>query len=187
MGMRKIIPLALMALTLMGGTALADRGRWDRDTSHRAGGTTVRDSRWRGDHRDRDRRVYRNYDRDRRVYRQYDRDRYRRRVVVQRRPVYANNGRFVFGGNYYRAYSRPVIRQRYYDYRYRPQIVVENYDPVPGYIWVRGSWSWNGYEWIWTAGHYEPDPQYQQWYGYDSNGDGYADDYNYDPNYQYNY
>jgi len=174
--MRRIIPLALMALTLMGGTALADRGRWDRDTSHRSGGTVVRDSRWRGDHR--------NYNRDRRAYRTYDRDRYRRRVVVQRRPVYVNNGRFRFHDGYTRVYSRPVIRQRYYNYRYRPQLIVENYDPVPGYIWMQGSWSWNGYEWIWTAGHYMPDPSYQQQYDYD--GDGYPDDYNYDSGY-YNY
>lgn len=184
--MRKIIPLALMALTLMGGSALADRGRWDRDHHNRPGGTVVRDARWRGDqrtyNRNHDRRVYRNE----RIYRNHDRDRYRRRVVVQRRPVYVNNGRFVFGGSYYRAYSRPVIRQRYYDYRYRPQIIVENYDAVPGYIWVRGSWNWNGYEWLWTPGHYEPDPAYQQWYGYDTDGDGYADDYNYNPSY-YNY
>jgi hypothetical protein len=56
--------------------------------------------------------------------------------------------------------ARPIIHQRYYDYRYRPELIVENYGVRPGYYWVNGSWQWNGYEWIWYPGHYEPDPSY---------------------------
>lgn len=113
----------------MGGVALADRGRW-RDTSDRSGGIGVRDHR----HTYQDRRSDRRYDRrhDRRVYRN------NHRHVVQRRPVYVNNGRFVFNGGFSRTYTRPIIRQRYYDYRYRPQILVENYQPVAGYRWIPG-------------------------------------------------
>jgi len=143
---------------LVGGTAMADPERWrGRDTSHHSGGTVVRDSRYRDTNRDRPR------------YRQdYRRDRSYNRVRIDRRPVYLNNGRFVFHGGYTRAYNRPVIRQRYYDYRYRPSIVVENYDAVPGYIWVQGSWSWNGYEWIWQNGYYAPDPNWTEPYYSDS-------------------
>jgi hypothetical protein len=48
---------------------------------------------------------------------------------------------------------------------------------MPGYYWVPGQWSWNGYEWIWQAGHYQPDPNYvTPGYvdpGYADPGDGY--------------
>jgi len=160
--MRRII-LTAIALTLFGGVASADHWRrgWghrDRDTSWRSGGTVVT-----RDHRD-------NYE-----PRRYHRD----RVVVRRNPVYVSNNRFVFGGGIVRTYNRPVIRHRYYDVRYRPQVVVENCDPVEGYIWISGQWSWNGYEWIWTNGYYSPDPNYQDQYydnSYDNSGyynDGY--------------
>ncbi len=73
----------------------------------------------------------------------------------------------VRGGGYHGDYARrpiyvrrPIIRERYYDYYRRPAVVVENYGPVTGYYWVAGSWQWNGYEWIWQPGHYEPDPNY---------------------------
>jgi hypothetical protein len=23
-------------------------------------------------------------------------------------------------------------------------------------VWVRGGWQWNGYEWIWYPGHFQP-------------------------------
>jgi hypothetical protein len=59
-----------------------------------------------------------------------------------RRPIYLND--------------RPVIRERYFDYRVRPQVIVENYAPMDGYTWIAGAWQWNGAEWMWTAGHYEP-------------------------------
>jgi hypothetical protein len=90
-------------------------------------------------------------------------------------PSYRGNYRYarpVYNGGYYRYnyvrrpiyVERPVIRTHYYDVRYRPQILVENYPVRDGYYWVAGQWNWNGYEWIWTPGHYEPDPNY----GYDS-------------------
>ncbi|HEY0192326.1 MAG TPA: YXWGXW repeat-containing protein [Kofleriaceae bacterium] len=68
------------------------------------------------------------------------------RVVVHenvgyRRPIYMN---------------RPVIREHYYNYHRRPGLIVEEYGPRPGYIWVRGHWGWNGGEWMWTPGYYNP-------------------------------
>ena len=46
------------------------------------------------------------------------------------------------------------IHERYRDYRVRPRILVENYDPMPGYVWAPGGWQWNGAEWQWFGGHY---------------------------------
>lgn len=51
---------------------------------------------------------------------------------------------------------RPMIRERYYNFHRRPELIVESYGPREGYVWVRGGWQWNGYEWIWYPGHYEP-------------------------------
>lgn len=158
-GMKKIITAAV-ALMLFGGVASADRwhGHRDggRDTSHRPGGTEVRNRNYR------DNRVVvrdnRSYYRDNRGYRD------NRRVVVNRRPVYVNNGHYRFGNGINRVYHRPVIRHRYYDYRVRPQIIVENYDPVPGYVWVSGNWNWNGYEWQWTSGYFAVDTNYNEGY-----------------------
>ena len=56
--------------------------------------------------------------------------------------------------------GRPIIRERYFDYRFRPRIIVENYAPMAGYYWVPGGWQWNGYEWLWQPGHYQPDAAY---------------------------
>ena len=56
--------------------------------------------------------------------------------------------------------GRPFIGGRYYDYRYRPRLIVENYAPMAGYSWLSGSWQWDGQEWIWQPGHYEPDAAY---------------------------
>lgn len=162
---------------LFTGVASADREwRRHRDAS---GGTVIRDSR------------YRDYERPR--VRDYSRYRNYNRVRVDRRPVYVNNGRFVFHGGYYKPYRRPVINYRYYDYRVRPQIVVENYDPVPGYIWVQGQWHWSGYEWIWQSGHYAPDPNWSQPYYNDSyydnssyyDNESYYDNSSYDDNSSY--
>lgn len=87
-----------------------------------------------------------------------------RRVIV-RRPIYVNNGYFVgFHGGARIAYTRPVIREHYYDIHVRPAVVVENYPPQSGYIWVRGQWAWDGREWIWQSGHYEADPAYNNYY-----------------------
>ncbi len=161
----KIIPMALIALTLSGGVALADRDRGrGRDVSHRQGGVQVTPSR--GHDRVR-------YDNDRRYDRRYDRRdnrRYDRTVRVQRsRPTFRNN-RFYFTGGHYQAYQRPVIQYRYRNYYQRPALVVENIQPVSGYIWVQGNWQWDGYEWQWMPGHYEVDQSYQE---------PYYDNYNY--------
>jgi hypothetical protein len=76
---------------------------------------------------------------------------------VVRRPIYVR---------------RPIIRERYFDYRYRPRIIVENYAAMDGYYWVSGQWSWDGAEWLWTPGHYEPNASYVE-PGYDTSYDGY--------------
>lgn len=86
------------------------------------------------------------------------------RRAIARRPVYAANGHFVFHDGIRRSYARPVIQARYYNVRVRPQLVVENYGSVPGYVWVRGSWSWTGREWSWNSGHFAPDMQYSNYY-----------------------
>jgi hypothetical protein len=137
--MRRILPLSLLALTLLGGVAAADRHRGSDRRSDRGGGVVVRD------HRE-------------------ARPVVRERHVVTRSPVYVSNGRYVFRGGVSHTYVRPVIRERYYNVRFRPTLIVENYDPVPGYIWVRGHWQWNGYEWLWTSGYYAPDARIRVYY-----------------------
>jgi hypothetical protein len=67
--------------------------------------------------------------------------------------VRVSGGRYVFPGGVVRVYKKPKI-QRYYDVHVRPAIVVEAYDPVPGYVWVTGNWSWGGSEWVWTPGYW---------------------------------
>ena len=67
------------------------------------------------------------------------------------------------GGRGYREniwMPRPMIREHYYNYGYRPSLIVEDYGPRDGYFFVRGDWQWNGEEWIWMPGHYEVDPAY---------------------------
>jgi hypothetical protein len=72
------------------------------------------------------------------------------------------NGRYVFPGGVVRVYHRPVIREHYYNVHVRPAVIVENYDPVPGYVWMRGEWTWGGSEWVWSPGYWavaeEPAP-----------------------------
>jgi hypothetical protein len=86
------------------------------------------------------------------------------RRVVTRGPVRANGGRYVFSNGVTHTYRRPVISGRYYNVRSRPVLIVENYTPVPGYIWIRGQWAWGGREWRWNDGHYAADPQYSAYY-----------------------
>jgi len=148
--MKKII-LAIACLGLAGGVASADRyhGGGHGPVVHGGGGgrTVVRDHRYEGG-------VHvsegaRNYNRG--YNRGYERG--------YSRPVYNSGYRY----NYVRRpiyVERPYIRQRYYDYRYRPQLIVENYPVRDGYYWVAGQWTWDGYEWQWQPGHYEPDPNY---------------------------
>lgn len=133
--MKKLIPITALVLGLTGGVAAADRGH-DHD---RRGGTTVVREHGRGN-------------------------------VVVRENVRINHGGsrvIVRNDNYHRPHGyygtrrpiyvqRPVIRQRYYRHDYRPALIVENYGPRDGYYWVRGEWAWNGYEWMWQPGHYEP-------------------------------
>jgi WXXGXW repeat (2 copies) len=79
---------------------------------------------------------------------------------------FVGHGPIVRGGGYYgrggwgysnRIYmGRPFIGARYYDYHFRPGLIVEDYPVRDGYVWVRGSWAWNGGEWIWSPGYYEP-------------------------------
>jgi hypothetical protein len=156
-GMRRTL-LILSVLLLTSGIALADRrGGGNRGGGDRGG--TVRDhrapaqhwsgggggDRWSGG-------VHvsptRSYEGRRPVIVERGRD----RVRYERRPIYV---------------QRPVIRYHYYDVHVRPPVYVENYDPTPGYYWVAGAWQWDGYEWIWQSGHYEPDPQYDDGYSYD--------------------
>jgi hypothetical protein len=139
--MRRTLLLSLVALTFMGGMAFADRGRG----------------------RDRGATVVRQHNRDQRRFHQPAPVRVDTRVsrrAIDRRPVYVDRGRFVFHNGVTRGYTRPVIRERYFDYRVRPRLVVETYDPMPGYMWVAGQWQWNGREWLWTSGYYAPDPSY---------------------------
>lgn len=152
--MKRIITLALLGITLTTGAALADR-----DRGHR------KHDRDRVVHRHDNRANHRHVDRgrDRRVVVR-DRDRHRnvQRHVHRSRPVYRNN-RFYFDGGVTRVYRRPVIRQRYTNYYQRPAILIENYDPMPGYIWIAGHWNWSGYEWTWVPGHYEVDVNYYRY------------------------
>lgn len=159
--MRRIILMTLTALTLTGGVALADRGgRW-RDTSHRQGGTVVTPT-----HRHTAPRYERRYDN-----RRYDNHRHRVVRVERARPTFRNN-RFYFTGGYYRPYTRPVINVRYRDYYRRPAVIVENIQPVAGYVWNPGHWEWAGAEWQWIPGHYDVDPNYQTYDNsyYDNSG-----------------
>ena len=127
------LALTALAVSLMGGVALADheRGRGE----HERGGD-------RGH-------VVERHDRDRVVVREHDGYRGDRHIYINR-----GDNRFYFRGGEYRTYHRPVIRERYYNYRVRPRMVVENYDAMPGYVWIQGGWQWNGAEWQWFGGHY---------------------------------
>jgi hypothetical protein len=143
--MRRVLALTSLAFLLSTGAALADRRGGGRVVvrDHRGGGgapsrVVVREQRGPVVVRDN-----------------------RRTVVVQRRsPVYVANGRYTFGGGVVREYRRPVIRTHYYDIHVRPTLIVETYDPVPGYLWVGGNWRWNGVEWMWISGYWAVDPNY---------------------------
>jgi hypothetical protein len=166
--MRRIFIFALFALTMAGGVAGADSYRHrDSGTRYQRGGVSVQRSYPRHTYRQ----TYRHN------YRQTYRPAYHSRVVIQprvhvvRRPIYI---------------QRPVIQYRYRNYYQRPAIIVENQQPMSGYIWVPGQWQWNGYEWIWQSGHYEPDPAYDNYnYNYD-NGSYYNNGTSYDGSYYNN-
>ena len=165
--MRRIITSSLLLASLLtGGVALADRDhdrgghdRGDRGDRGNHGRVIVHEG-YRGGYRTPvvqggvtvqvNRPVYRgNYRQDRRV--------------VVRRPIYVNNNGYVFHNTTIR-YVRPVIRERYYNVRMRPQIIVENYPSQDGYMWVQGQWAWDGREWQWQSGHYDIDARYNNYY-----------------------
>jgi hypothetical protein len=140
--MRRIIPLSILVLIMAAGSAMAERrhdGRHDNRSNYSQRNNSQRnytrnDARWNN---------------GRRSY-----------VAQTRRPVHVSNGHYRFNNGYSVRYSRPTFNVRYTNYRVRPVLYVENYQPVPGYIWVRGNWNWNGYEWIWVSGHYAVDASY---------------------------
>ena len=155
--MLKLFPLTALVLGLSSGVALADRHGDNRGVTveHRAAPTVVRDHR----------------------------EFHNNAIVVRDRGGYRGNyggdwhggGRvIVHSGAGYRPYygrrpiyvSRPIIRERSFDYYRRPALIIENYNAMPGYYWVAGGWVWNGAEWIWQPGHYQPDPNYVD-QGYD--------------------
>lgn len=158
--MLKLLPLTALTLGLSSGVALADHhggeSRGDRRAvvEHRA--PVVRDhgrefrgcgcgggGEWRGRTSVREGRDYRGGGRV------VVREPYRREYRGVRRPIFV---------------SRPIIRGHYYNYYRRPSLVVESYGAMPGYYWVAGHWDWNGYEWLWQPGHYEPDQSYDPGY-----------------------
>jgi len=128
------LALTALAVSLMGGIALADHER-GRGGERERGGERGR--------------VVERHERDRVVVAPRNEYRGDRHVYINR-----DNNRFNFRGGEYRTYHRPVIRERYYDYRYRPRMIVESYDAMPGYVWIQGGWQWNGAEWQWFGGHY---------------------------------
>ena len=152
--MLKFLPLTALALGLSGGVALADRGGDHRGASeHRFApqhNAVVRDHR--------EVRDFRGGGRDTIAIRDH-------RGWEGGRGYYHNEVRFRGGERRPIFVSRPVIRERYYNYYRRPSLIVESYGAMPGYYWVRGQWTWDGYEWIWQPGHYQPDAAYY--------GDGY--------------
>ena len=161
--MLKLIPFTALALGLSSGVALADHRGGDHRAAvidHHSAPQVVRDQRdvrggdWHRGAVVRDSRPYyggnRVYGGSRVVIRNERSYPYYHNVV--RRPIYV---------------SRPFIGHRYFDYYRRPSLIIENYGPRDGYYWVPGQWTWDGYEWLWQPGHYEPDPNYVDSY-YDS-------------------
>jgi hypothetical protein len=177
--MKRIILSALVALTALGGVAAADRRPDVRD---QRGGVYVNESRPRYQHRP--------YNQGRYQQGRYQQGRYQQGVRYQQRPHYSYSSRYVYRPTY-RYVRRPIFVQRpriavrYYNYYQPPQLLVENYAAMPGYFWVAGQWSWNGYEWIWTPGHYEPDPNYSGFYSNSYDPQYYQQNPSYDPNYVY--
>jgi hypothetical protein len=158
LGMKKII-LSAIVLALTGGAAMADRGHGGgRVSGHASGGVSVHNGGG-----------FRGEAGGRGFVRENRGGGWNRGGVV----VHENRGydrgyehRGWAREGYRHGYReniwmpRPVIREHYYNYGYRPSLIVEDYGARDGYIFVRGDWQWNGYEWIWMPGHYEVDPAY---------------------------
>ena len=173
--MRRLLIMSLLALTFLSGLAIADRDRRnDRRDDRRDRRDDRRDNRQdrRNDRRDTVR-DHRNNRRDTiRTNRRHNRYngpiRANRRAVTRHNQLRHTNGRFTFHNGRTYNYVRPVIRNRYYDVRVRPQVIVENIPAQYGYIWVSGNWSWTGREWSWNDGYYAPDPEFSVYYDDDS-------------------
>lgn len=79
-------------------------------------------------------------------------------AVTHGGPAAHNNGARTFTpryeGNHASTHSanQPMHAQP----QHQPNLIAENHSARPGYTWIAGAWQWNGYEWIWQAGHYEP-------------------------------
>jgi hypothetical protein len=163
--MLKVLPLTALALGLSSGAAFADRHGGDRRGNEHHGSSTVVVR----DHGGRSNVVVHDRGRGNVVVRENNGWRGGGRVVVRNEPRYSR-GSYYHGGYGYRRpiyVSRPIISGRYYNYYRRPAVIVENYNPMAGYYWVAGAWTWSGAEWIWQPGHYEPDPNFSGSY-YDS-------------------
>ena len=76
-------------------------------------------------------------------------------VVRETQPVnlgyYANTGTQVSGG------TSVGVPQPYAVQSMPPDALYEQMTPSPGegYVWIDGSWHWNGYEWVWVSGRWE--------------------------------
>jgi hypothetical protein len=150
--MRRILSLSALALSLSGGAAFADRSHGGHGGMHEGGARVV-------DHRGEARHFEGGH---------YEGGHYEGRHYEGRHDEgrHFEGGRWegqrYYGGGYYGGGRRPIyverpyIRERYFDYYRRPALIVENYAPMDGYTWVPGSWQWDGYEWIWQPGHYQP-------------------------------
>ena len=158
--MRRILSLSALVLALSGGVALADRGG---SRGHSGGMSSRGDLGYRGNvrgsfggHRDGGFRGYGG-----------GAGRAGGHVRAQTRPhrsnVYLNNGRFDFGGGVSFGWRVPAPARRHYDYRMQPAPLIENAQPMAGYLWIPGQWRWTGNEWSWSAGYYQPDPAYQSY------------------------
>lgn len=170
----KLIPLTALALGLSSGAALADRHGGDHRSSggdHRAAVVEHRAPAAVRDHRD--------WHGGGNVVVRGGGDWHRGGVVA--RDGWHGGGRVIVNRGYNRPYyhnvvrrpifvRRPFIGAHYYNYSRRPSLIVENFAPMSGYYWVPGQWSWDGYEWQWTPGHYQPDAGYDTGYdnGYDN-------------------
>jgi len=160
--MKKII-LSALVLALTSGAAMADRSHGGGHASGgtRQGGVVVHNNGgfheggyrggnagWHGNVTVHDRGGYDRGGYDRGYNRGYEPRYYHTRGVAR--------------GNIW--FNRPEIREHYYHYGYRPNLMVEDYGYREGYIFVRGNWQWDGGEWIWQPGHYEPDQAYVEVY-----------------------
>jgi hypothetical protein len=64
--------------------------------------------------------------------------------------------RYEHRGSYYYYGYHPYYGHRYFNHYRRPALIVENYAPRPGFIWISGQWYWDGREWLWQPGYYAP-------------------------------